>query len=54
MICPSRLPLIRLKATRARFAAFSISSMHMNSTMALRRMSTPVAPMVNRMPASTR
>ena len=53
MICPSRLPLMRLNVTSARFAAFSISSTHMNRTIALRRMSTPTAPMVNSAPDRT-
>lgn len=35
------------KATSNRFTAFSISSMHMNTIMALRRTSTPVIPMQN-------
>ena len=45
--------MIRLNVTRARFAALSISSIHMNSTIALRRISTPTAPIVNRTEAST-
>ncbi len=47
MIWPSRLPCSREKVTSARFEALSISSTHMNSTIALRRISTPLAPMVN-------
>ena len=54
MIWPLRSPLIRANVTSARFAAFSISSMHMNSTIALRRTSTPAAPMVNKIAESTR
>ncbi|SLJ63435.1 Uncharacterised protein [Mycobacteroides abscessus subsp. abscessus] len=45
--CPSRFACILAKVTNARFTALSISSMHMNTTMALRRNRTPAAPMVN-------
>jgi hypothetical protein len=38
---------MRLNVTNARFAAFSISSTHMNMTIALRRSRTPAAPIVN-------
>jgi len=38
---------MRENATNARLAALSISSTHMNMMMALRRTSTPAAPMVN-------
>jgi hypothetical protein len=34
-------------ATINKFTALSISSMHMNTMMALRRTSTPIIPMVN-------
>src|ERR671933_982622 len=44
--CPSRLPLTREKVTSARFEAFSISSTHMKTTMALRRVRTPTLPIV--------
>ena len=44
MTWPSSAPLIRAKLTRLRFTAFSMSSTHMNTTMALRRTSTPTAP----------
>ena len=54
MIWPSRVPLIREKVTSARLTALSISSTHMNSTIALRRTSTPTAPMVNSAADSTR
>jgi hypothetical protein len=37
-----------------RLTAFSISSMHMNTTMALRRISTPVTPMANSTADSSR
>ena len=47
IICPSSWPCIRAKVTNARLTALSISSTHMNITMALRRISTPAAPMVN-------
>src|SRR5438270_7729818 len=36
---------MRLKATSARFAAFSISSRQSRTTRGLRRVSTPAAPM---------
>ena len=54
MIWPSTVPVARAKVTRVRFTELSISSTHMNTTMALRRTSTPTAPMVNRIAASTR
>ena len=44
---PSSSPCMRAKVTNARLAALSISSTHMNITIALRRTSTPAAPMVN-------
>src|SRR5882757_175614 len=47
MIWPSRLPCIREKATNARLQALSMSSTHMNTTIAFRLISTPVAPIVN-------
>ena len=46
--CPLRFPCIRAKATNARLQALSISSTHMKMTMALRRTSTPVAPIANK------
>src|ERR1700733_13223111 len=49
--CPSRFPCSRAKETNARLHAFSMSSMLMNTRIALRRMSTPIAPMANRMTA---
>ena len=48
MIWPLRSPLMRENVTSARLAAFSISSTHMKTTIALRRSSTPSDPMVNR------
>src|SRR6478735_6238927 len=47
-IWPSRLPLAREKVTSARLLALSISSTHMHTTIALRRVSTPTQPRVNR------
>jgi len=44
---PSSSPCMRAKVTKARLPALSINSTHMNMTMALRRSSTPAAPMVN-------
>ena len=38
---------MREKVTKARLAALSINSTHMNMTIALRRNNTPAAPMVN-------
>ena len=52
-ICPSRILFTLENATNARFAAFSINSMDMNMISALRRMSTPKAPIVNRTAEST-
>ncbi len=45
---PSRFPLIREKVTNERFAALSISSIHIKTTIALRRTTTPTAPIVKR------
>src|SRR5690606_21656957 len=45
--CPS-IPTARESATKARFTAFSISSMHRKSTIAFRRNTTPAVPIVNR------
>src|SRR5579864_3513850 len=47
-ICPSSLLRNRPYATSATLAALSMSSMHMKTTMGLRRMSTPIAPTVKR------
>ena len=52
MTCPSRLACRRANATKARLHAFSINSMHMNTTMALRRTSTPTPPITNKITAS--
>src|ERR1043166_718490 len=41
-------PYWRAKATNARLTAFSISSTHMKTMIALRRVSTPTTPIVNR------
>src|SRR5207247_2478086 len=41
-------------ATNVRFTALSISSTHMKITMALRRISTPAKPIVNRTAESAR
>ena len=49
--CPSRLPRIRANVTNIRFVALSMSSTPMNTTMALRRMSTVAPPIANRMVA---
>ena len=46
--------MIRAKVTRVRLTALSISSMHMNTTIALRRTSTPTAPMANSSADSSR
>jgi hypothetical protein len=40
--------LMREKVTKAKFAAFNISSTHMNTTIAFRRITTPTAPIVKR------
>ena len=37
---------MRENVTRVRFAAFSISSTHIKTTIALRRTTTPTAPIV--------
>jgi len=49
---PSTRPCRRAKATNARLTAFSISSIHMKMTIALRRARTPTAPITNRITAS--
>jgi NADH-quinone oxidoreductase subunit L len=54
MIWPSSVPFSRLKATRVRLTELSISSMHMNTRIALRRSSTPTAPMVKSRAARNR
>jgi len=43
------VPFIRAKVTSDRFTLLSISSTHMNTTMALRRSRKPRTPIVNRM-----
>ncbi len=45
---------MRENVTKVRFTALSISSMHMNMTRTLRRISSPTAPMLNSTAASTR
>ena len=49
---PSSAPCIRANATNARLAALSMSSTHMNTTIALRRTSTPTAPITNKITES--
>ena len=44
--CPSVVPWRWPKATRARFAALSISSIDMKITSGFRRISTPSTPML--------
>src|SRR5690606_25003823 len=46
------MPTLREIATNARFTAFSISSMHMNRMIALRRNTTPATPRPNRIALS--
>src|SRR3712207_7485768 len=53
-IWPSRLPWTRAKVTSARFEALSISSTHMNTTIALRRVGTPTQPFVDNRADRTR
>jgi hypothetical protein len=45
---PSKLPLILAKVTKARFAAFSINSIHIKTTIAFLLTTTPTAPIVNK------
>src|SRR5919202_5544709 len=52
--CPSRLPLTRANVTSARFDALNMSSTHMNTTIALRRVSTPTHPIVKMIADRTR
>src|SRR5262245_37767915 len=52
--CPVTLPCRRENVTRERLTALSISSMHMNSDMTLRWMSTPTTPTVNNTALSAR
>src|SRR5579859_390660 len=49
--CPSRFPCSRANETNARLHAFSMSSTDMKIRIALRLISTPTAPMTNRMTA---
>ncbi len=51
---PSRAPLTLAKAMNDRLTALSISSTHMNTTMALRRIRTPATPMPNSRAESSR
>src|SRR6185436_16747091 len=51
---PSWSPSMRLKATRARFPALSISSRQSRITIRLRRISTPTAPTAKSSAESTR
>src|SRR5258708_14115211 len=44
--CPATSPYRREKATRLMFTAFKISSMDMSTTMTLRRVTTPITPMI--------
>src|SRR5713226_4293753 len=44
--CPATSPYNREKATRLMFTAFRISSMDMSTTITLRRVITPIAPMM--------
>src|SRR3954447_25405756 len=46
-ICPAG-PYARENATKVRFTALSMSSTHMKMMIALRRVSTPITPIVNR------
>src|SRR5229473_1879360 len=46
--CPATSPYRREKATRLMFTAFRISSMDMSTTMTLRRVTTPITPMMKR------
>jgi hypothetical protein len=47
-ICAEGSLYILENATSSKFTAFSISSMHMNMIIALRRMSVPMIPMLNK------
>ena len=47
-ICPVPVRNWRLKATRVRVTAFSISSMLMSATMTLRRVRKPIVPIAKR------
>jgi hypothetical protein len=46
--CPSRLLFTLAKVTKAKFAAFNISSMHIKTTIEFLRTTTPIAPIVNK------
>ena len=45
--CPERFPCTLENVTKARFAAFNINSININTTMAFLRTTTPIAPIVN-------
>jgi len=53
-ICPVWCRCMRLKATRVRLTALSISSMLISATMTLRLTRKPTAPMAKITAASTR
>ena len=54
-ICPAISPRNRENATKLKFTASSISSMHISSTMMfLRFKNTPATPMANRTPDKAR
>jgi hypothetical protein len=52
--CPFVDPKNDENDTNTRFTEFSINSMHMKTIIALRLISTPITPMVNKMRAKMR
>src|SRR5260370_37902892 len=52
--CPATSPYKRENATRLMFTAFRISSMDMSTTITLRRVTTPITPMMNSATPSNR
>jgi hypothetical protein len=48
MTWPCRFPVIFAKVTKARLAALSINSIHIKTTIAFLRTTTPTAPIENR------
>ena len=52
--CPLIVPRNAEKATKTRFTELSISSMHINTIIAFRLVSTPITPIVKRINARIR
>ena len=53
-ICPFKLPKNDENVTKTRFTELSISSIHINTTIAFRLTNTPITPIENKRSASVR